>query len=197
MGLLKFYNHQEFRFDNQIYNKIVNEENYKKSKKELQSKQRSSINFINRNIDKSKNFYFELIESVERFYPNLTCLNIPKLLQNYKSIDRKDLYRLFIQYKTLLKISIGLTRSLKALKKGLVFPAFYMGVDQMRMENEDLAEKVFNSLISINTGSVGIGEDKSKINYLDWDEFMNAILVLQDTDRTAKINLFFRVSIIK
>jgi len=170
---------------------MINEEQYKKCLYDKSLETNSNIgipkkNFIKENIESAKDFYFELNETVEKFYPNLSALNIHKLMKHHEHMDRKELYKIFMQFKTLLKVSIGLSKNLKTLKKGLEFPAFYIGVNQMRNENEDLAKKVFDSLNSTN---------KTNSN-LDWDDFMKGILAFQDPERSAKINLFFKVKII-
>src|SRR5439155_22942193 len=81
----------------------------------LDNGEKLSQKFINKNIKKVENLYFQINNDVEKFYPDLISFNIPRLLKSFPNLKRREVYEIFVQYKTLIKICIALNRSMKIL----------------------------------------------------------------------------------
>jgi hypothetical protein len=150
----------------------------------LQSSERLSQKFINKNKKSVEDLYYQINFNVEKFYPDLISFNIPKILKNYPNLKRRELYEIFIQYKTLIKVCIALNKTMKILNRGLDFNIFKNGVSQMRTESEELAQKIFETINERNN------------NFLTWDEFMKGMLTIKSKNISDKIDMFFKVNII-
>ena len=137
--------------------------------------------FMIDNKERVQNLYFQIDQKVNKFYPDLIRFNIPKLLSTYPTLTRKELFELFVQYKSLMKICIALNRSMKILKKGVDFKTFHQGVSQMSTESEDLARKIFNTINERNN------------NYLSWEEFLKGMITIKSDSISDKIDMFFKI----
>lgn len=150
--------------------KEFEDEQFKKKKKYL---------IINK--EKVQNLYFQIDKQVNKFYPDLVRFNIPKLLATYPTLTRKELFELFVQYKSLIKICIALNKSIKILKKGVDFRTFHQGVSQMSTESEELARKIFNTINEKNS------------NFLSWEEFLKGMITIKSESISDKIDMFFKI----
>lgn len=150
----------------------------------LYDSEKLSQKYINKNKKAVENIHYQINYGVEKFYPDLISFNMPRILKSYPRLKRKELYEIFIQYKTLMKISIALNKSMKVLKLGLDFDTFTNGVPQMAKESEELAKKIFETI------------NERGNNYLTWDEFMKGMLTIKSNHISDKIDMFFRVNII-
>ena len=103
---------------------------------------------------------------------------------NYKNLDRKALFELFIQYKTLLKICISLNRSVALVHRGIDCTTFHKGVPEMSTEDENLAHKLFKVLNLRGDG------------YMSWEEYFTGMLSIKSKDISDKIDMFFKVIIL-
>ena len=118
---------------------------------------------------------------VEKLYPDMILLNIPKNIQNHKNLDRKELFHLFIQFKTLLKLSIAINKTTELIHLGIDWKTFHRGVPEMCIEGEQLAKNIF----SVNNLS-GSG-------YMTWEEFVHGMLTIKSEVIADKIDMFFKV----
>ena len=137
--------------------------------------------FLIQNVEKVQNLEFQIDFYLKKFYPDLIWFNIPKLLSSYPSITRKDLFNLFVQYRSLVKICVALNRAIKVLKKGVDFKTFHQGVSQISSESEELARKIFNSINEKNN------------NYLNWEEFLKGMITINSESISDKIDMFFKI----
>jgi Ca2+-binding EF-hand superfamily protein len=137
--------------------------------------------FMIENKERVRNIYFQIDQKVNKFYPDLVRFNIPKLLSTYPTLTRKELFELFVQYKSLMKICIALNRSMGILKKGVDFKTFHQGVSQMSTESEDLARKIFNTINERNN------------NFLSWEEFLKGMITIKSDSISDKIDMFFKI----
>lgn len=137
--------------------------------------------YVKHNKTLVQKLYFQINHGVEKFYPDLISFNIPRILKNFPRMKRRELYEIFVQYKTLIKICIGLNKSMTYLKEGLDFDTFFQGIPQMRLEGQELARKIFDTINEKHTG------------FLIWDEFMKGMLTIKSKNISDKIDLFFRV----
>jgi Ca2+-binding EF-hand superfamily protein len=136
---------------------------------------------IIKNKQKVSNLYFQIDRKVNKLFPDLIRFNIPKLLATYPSLTRKELFELFVQYKSLMKICIALNKSMKILNKGVDFRTFHQGVSQMSTESEELAKKIFNTI------------NVTKNNYLSWEEFLKGMITIKSESISDKIDMFFKI----
>lgn len=137
--------------------------------------------YVIENMEKVQSIYFHIDHNVNKFYPDLIWFNIPKLLSSYPTLTRKELFELFVQYKSLVKICIALNRSMKVLKKGVDFKTFHQGVLQMSTESEELARKIFKTINERNN------------NFLSWEEFLKGMITIKSDSITDKIDMFFKI----
>jgi hypothetical protein len=127
----------------------------------------NSKKFINKNIKRVENIYFKIDHDVEKFLPDLIALNIPKIMEEFPKLKRIDLFKLFIEYKTLLKISMALKNSIRTIKKGIDFETFYNTVPNMKIYGKEMARELFKTM------------NERKTNFLEWDEFLRGMLMLK------------------
>jgi len=127
----------------------------------------NSTKFIKLNMKRVENIYFKIDHEVEKFLPDLIALNIPKILEEFPKLKRIDLYRFYIEYKTLLKISIALRNSIRTIKKGIDFDTFYRTVPNMKIYGKQIAKELFKTM------------NERKTNFLEWDEFLKGMIMLK------------------
>ena len=164
----------------QIFPKIDKEE---KSNLDLK---RRKINIskntnVEKNIKKNLNVFYLIETYVNTVLPNLFEFNIPKILKKYKHLTRIDIYELFAQYKSLMKICIVITNDPSSINKGINFISFYKGVEKLRGENIDLVKMIFETL------------DKSKNGFISFDEFLSGMNDMKSDDIKDKLNFFFKI----
>jgi hypothetical protein len=146
---------------------------------------KASINepsiIVKKNIKEIENKYIKHDKLIEEKLPLLIQHNIPKFEQQH-NLSRSKLYDLYVQYKVLTKLSLA-SQDNEFEVLGIDCRTFFQGIPEMRVESEELVEKIFNRM---NQNGTGI---------LSWEEFLNTIKKVKSDLLVDKIDLFFDVII--
>lgn len=141
----------------------------------------------NRTIQKNKNAfrnYTKFIDkAVEDKYTDLFAFNIPHTINSHKNLNRKELYELFVQYKTLLKLSIAVNCTIKNVEYGIDWITFHKGVAEMCTEDKYLAQNIFRVF------------NETRSGFMSFNEFIRGMLTIRSDDIGQKIDMFFKVFI--
>ena len=140
-----------------------------------------NLKFVKKNCKDLINFYMTTDKIVERVYPDLIQLNLPKMCQKYKDLNREDIYEIYIQFKTLLKICMTINKDLNLANLGIDNLTFHRAVPEMSTEDEDLAKKIFKTINTRNSG------------YMILDEFLNGMVTLKSNNISDKLSMFFKI----
>jgi hypothetical protein len=117
----------------------------------------------------------------ERFYPDLISYHIPNLLLQFPKLKRREVYEVFAEFKTLLKICISINKNLSLIKEGIDFETFFNCNLQINSQGKALAKKIFNAVNTLNS------------KYINWDEYMKGLLTLRNKDLNDKLDLFLNI----
>jgi len=148
------------------------------------SKSKRKDNYIVKNKEALHHYLRDVDKIVEEQYPDIIYLNIPKTIENHKDLNRNDLYSLFIQFKTLLKLSIAINKTSEMVGNGIDWKTFHKGVPEMCIEDKSLAQNIF-SVINI-----------TKDGFLTWDQFIQGMLTIKSEEIADKIDMFFKVGLL-
>lgn len=137
--------------------------------------------YINKNIWSTHNFISYSDFKIEKFYPDLISFNIPHFLNAFPKLKRRELFEIFIEFKTLLKICVSINKNLRVIKEGIDFNTFFNSIPKIKLQKKEMAIKIFNAINVLNS------------KYLNWEEFMNGMLTLKSKDLNDKMDLFLKI----
>ena len=122
-----------------------------------------------------------ILRALEKKNEDLFCQNIP-LLQNQSRFLRSDLYTFYIMYKALC--TVGSLRHIenKKVMQGIDFTTFREGIQQISMQPDELAQRIFFKI------------DRNYEGYIRWSEFLYCMTVINAKTISDKINLFIKVA---
>ena len=93
---------------------------------------------------------------------------------------RKLLYDIFIEFKNMLLLSMAKNRNINLEKNCLDLDSFYNCNTKVNQQGLIVAKKLFN-----------VFNNKSDNKYLSLENYVNGMLILKDSSRENKLNLFF------
>ena len=132
-----------------------------------------SCKYINDN-----NVTYYAINKIDKLYHDLLVFNLPDL--NNKVYIRKLLYDIFIEFKNMLLLSMAKNRNINLEKNCLDLDSFYNCNTKVNQQGLIVAKKLFN-----------VFNNKSDNKYLSLENYVNGMLILKDSSRENKLNLFF------
>lgn len=145
-----------------------------------QNKQKQNT-YVYKNIRNAHNFISFSEYKIEKYYPDLISFNIPHFLNAFPKLKRRELFEIFVEFKTLLKICVIINKNLKLIKEGIDFDTFYNCILQMNSQGKEMTKKIFNTINTLNS------------KYVNWEELMNGLLTLKNKDLNDKLDLFLRI----
>ena len=157
----------------------IDEDKFYNKEEERESKYKNSITY--RNIQKVYDITPIAEVEVNKYYPDVISLNIPRVLKTFPKLKRTTFYEIFIQYKLLLTICVCINKNLKLIKKGVDFESFFNCLPQMRSQGKMLAMKIYNTLNILNS------------NFMNWEEYLTGMLTMKSKNINEKIDTFFKV----
>ena len=119
---------------------------------------------------------------VEKIFPDLYAFYLPKILRKNKEYSIKLLYDVFIEFKTLLKCGMIHNRCLNLHKKGIDFETFYNCNTKINQQGIALSKKIFKAF-----------NNKTNINYIPWQNYMDGMMKIKDPNIDNKLDLFFQI----
>ena len=132
-----------------------------------------SCKYINDN-----NVTYYAINKIDKIYHDLLVFNLPDL--DNKIYIRKLLYDIFIEFKNMLLLSMAKNRNINLEKNCLDLDSFYNCNTKVNQQGLIVAKKLFN-----------VFNNKSDNKYLSLENYVNGMLILKDSSRENKLNLFF------
>lgn len=132
-----------------------------------------SCKYINDN-----NITHYAIDKIDKIYHDLLVFNLPDL--DNKIYIRKLLYDIFIEFKNMLLLSMAKNRNINLEKNCLDLDSFYNCNTKVNQQGLIVAKKLFN-----------VFNNKSDNKYLSLENYVNGMLILKDSSRENKLNLFF------
>ena len=134
-----------------------------------------SCKYINDN-----NVTYYAINKIDKIYHDLLVFNLPDL--DNKIYIRKLLYDIFIEFKNMLLLSMAKNRNINLEKNCLDLDSFYNCNTKVNQQGLIVAKKLFN-----------VFNNKSDNKYLSLENYVNGMLILKDSSRENKLNLFFDI----
>ena len=119
---------------------------------------------------------------VEKLFPDLCAFYLPKILKKNKEYTIKLLYDVFIEFKTLLKCGMIHNRYLNLIKKGIDFETFFNCNTKINQQGIALSKKIFKAF-----------NNKTNINYMPWQNYMDGMMKIKDPNIDNKLDLFFQI----
>ena len=132
-------------------------------------------------FDYKANYEYRADFQVEKNYPDLISYNIPKVLEEYPKLQRRQFYEIFILFKTLLKYCISYSKNLEKIESGIDFETFYNCNRQINSQGKKLAYKIFRAFNLCGSQS------------LNWEEYFKGFITLNSKDLKEKIELFLKI----
>lgn len=120
------------------------------------------------------------IDKIDKIYHDLLVFNLPDL--DNKIYIRKLLYDIFIEFKNMLLLSMAKNRNINLEKNCLDLDSFYNCNTKVNQQGLIVAKKLFN-----------VFNNKSDNKYLSLENYVNGMLILKDSSRENKLNLFFDI----
>lgn len=136
---------------------------------------------VERNLKQVENIYHRIDRLADKHYPDLIKHNIPRLCNKFPQLERREFYEIFVNFKTLIKMSIALSKSGKNIDKGLDLDAFYTGLQHLNPIDMQTAENLFENLLSIYDNRMTI------------DDYFKGMITLRSKNIADKIDLFINV----
>ena len=119
---------------------------------------------------------------VEKLFPDLCAFYLPKILRKNKEYTIKLLYDVFIEFKILLKCGMMHNRNLNLHKKGIDFETFFNCNTKINQQGIALSKKIFKAF-----------NNKTNINYMPWQNYMDGMMKIKDPNIDNKLDLFFQI----
>ena len=119
---------------------------------------------------------------VEKLFPDLLGLYLPKILHDNKTYTIKLLYDVFIEFKSLLKFCILFNNDINIHKKGIDFDTFFNCNTKINQQGKGLSKKIFKTL-----------NNKKDKKYLPWGNYIDGMMKMKDPDINNKMDLFFEI----
>ena len=132
-------------------------------------------------FDFKANYEYRADFHVEKNYPDLISYNIPKVLEEYPKLQRRQFYEIFILFKTLLKYCVSYSKNLEKVECGIDFETFYNCSRQINSQGMKLANKIFRAF--------NLCGNKC----LNWEEYFKGFITLNSKDLKEKIELFLKI----
>ena len=117
-------------------------------------------------------------KKVNKQYSHFISYNIPKLLDDYKKYNRKNLFDIFIQFKDLISLSLSINQNELILKNGLDFDTFRNCILEIQDEKYKFAKSLFSHI------------NKSDYSVLNIKDFIKGMYFIKNSDLTEKLELF-------
>ena len=120
-----------------------------------------------------------LVENkVNKLYHDLLIFKLPNL--NDKIYIRKILYDVFIEFKNMLTLSMMKNKNINIHRNGLDFDSFYNCNTKINQQGQTIAKRLFK-----------IFNNKSDDKYITFENYVNGMLKIKNSDKEKKLNLFF------
>ena len=120
-----------------------------------------------------------LVENkVNKLYHDLLIFKLPNL--DDKIYIRKILYDVFIEFKNMLTLSMMKNKNINIHSNGLDFDSFYNCNTKINQQGQIIAKRLFK-----------IFNNKSDDKYITFENYVNGMLKIKNSDKEKKLNLFF------
>ncbi len=138
-------------------------------------------NIINKNIKEIKQIPRLAGYKVDRYYPDLISLNIPRCLKAFPKLKRSVFYDIFVQFKELLVLCTSINKNLKKVEKGIDFDTFFNCIPQMKTQGKKHALKIYKTLNGIN------------LQCMNWEDYLKGMYSMRSDDINDKIDIFLKI----
>ena len=138
-------------------------------------------NIINQNIKEINQIPRLAGYKVDRYYPDLISLNIPRCLKAFPKLKRSVFYDIFVQFKELLVLCTSINKNLKKVEKGIDFDTFFNCIPQMKSQGKKHALKIYKTLSGIN------------LQCMNWEDYLKGMYSMRSDDINDKIDIFLKI----
>jgi len=136
--------------------------------------------FLKRNLKNLSSSQFQSDYLTEKNFPYVASFNLPLLMKHFPKLKRKEIFSVYVDYKTLLKFYISLNKDYDKIEKGIDFDTFFNCNPSMKYQGKILAKKIFH----------GLNNNKKFINF---EEFLKGLVTMKFDTIENKLDLFMRI----
>ena len=136
--------------------------------------------FLKRNLKNLSSSQFQSDYLTEKNFPYVASFNLPLLMKHFPKLKRKEIFSVYVDFKTLLKFYISLNKDYDKIEKGIDFDTFFNCNPSMKFQGKILAKKIFN----------GLNNNKKYINF---EEFLKGLVTMKFDTIENKLDLFMRI----
>ena len=101
-------------------------------------------------------------------------------MKHFPKLKRKEIFSVYVDYKTLLKFYISLNKDYDKIEKGIDFDTFFNCNTYMKFNVKIFDKKIFN----------GLNNNKKYINF---EEFLKGMVTMKFDTIENKLDLFMRI----
>ena len=136
--------------------------------------------FLKRNLKNLSSSQFQSDYLTEKNFPYVASFNLPLLMKHFPKLKRKEIFSVYVDYKTLLKFYISLNKDYDKIEKGIDFDTFFNCNPSMKYQGKILAKKIFH----------GLNNNKK---FLNFEEFLKGLVTMKFDTIENKLDLFMRI----
>ena len=136
--------------------------------------------FLKRNLKNLSSSQFQSDYLTEKNFPYVASFNLPLLMKHFPKLKRKEIFSVYVDFKTLLKFYISLNKDYDKIEKGIDFDTFFNCNPSMKYQGKILAKKIFH----------GLNNNKKFINF---EEFLKGLVTMKFDTIENKLDLFMRI----
>ena len=136
--------------------------------------------FLKKNLKNLSSSQFQSDYLTEKNFPYVASFNLPLLMKHFPKLKRKEIFSVYVDYKTLLKFYISLNKDYDKIEKGIDFDTFFNCNSSMKYQGKILAKKIFH----------GLNNNKK---FLNFEEFLKGLVTMKFDTIENKLDLFMRI----
>ena len=136
--------------------------------------------FLKRNLKNLSSSQFQSDYLTEKNFPYVASFNLPLLMKHFPKLKRKEIFSVYVDFKTLLKFYISLNKDYDKIEKGIDFDTFFNCNPSMKYQGKILAKKIFH----------GLNNNKK---FLNFEEFLKGLVTMKFDTIENKLDLFMRI----
>ena len=136
--------------------------------------------FLKKNLKNLSSSQFQSDYLTEKNFPYVASFNLPLLMKHFPKLKRKEIFSVYVDYKTLLKFYISLNKDYDKIEKGIDFDTFFNCNPSMKYQGKILAKKIFH----------GLNNNKK---FLNFEEFLKGLVTMKFDTIENKLDLFMRI----
>ena len=136
--------------------------------------------FFKKNFKNLSSSQFLADYLTEKNFPYVASFNLPLLMKHFPKLKRKEIFSVYVDFKTLLKFYISLNKDYNKIEKGIDFDTFFNCNASMKFQGKILAKNIFH----------GLNNNKK---YLNFEEFLKGLVTMKFDSIENKLDLFMRI----